>query len=196
MQEGQSREALRIWLALVGSATLVLGAAYAMVQQSARLSANDAPLAAVRSAKEKLEDGKTPKEVIPTEETDLRSDSGVFLIVTDDSEKVLASSAVLDDEAALPTRGVFDQGDQKGLYSFTWEPKKGVRHATQVLKYDSDNGSGFVVAGQSLTQIEKRAGTYNLIAVLTWLAVVVWTTVILFPAPQNISRRRKLKITK
>lgn len=196
MQEGQSREALRIWLALVGSATLVLGASYATVQQSARLSANDAPLSTARAAKEKLEDGKTPKEVIPTEETDLRSDSGIFLIVTDESEKILASSAVLDDEAALPTPGVFDLAGQKGSDSFTWEPKNGVRHATQVLKYDSEDGSGFVVAGQSLARIEERTSTYNLIAILAWLAVVAWATIILFPAPQSIARRRKMKITK
>lgn len=181
---------------MVGSATLVLGAAYTMVQQSIRLSADDAPLAVVRAAKEKLEDGKPPKEVIPTEETDLRVGGGIFLIITDGSEKILASSAVLDDEAALPTPGVFDQTKQQGSDSFTWEPKKGVRYATQVLKYDSGNGGGYVLAGQSLAQIEERTGTYNLIAVLTWLAVVVWTTVFLFPSPQSIAKRRKLKITK
>lgn len=195
MQEGRSRDALRIWLAIAGSATLVLGAAYAMVQQSARLAANDEPLAAVRMAKEKLAEGESPNEIVPQNATDLRSDAGVFVIITDSSKKILASSAILDEEAALPPPAVFDYTTQHGEDSFTWEPKAGVRHATEVLKYD-DNGGGFIVAGQSLERVETRVGTYNLIAFLTWLAVITWTMIILFPKPQNIVRRVKRKTTK
>src|SRR5882757_6747668 len=87
---------VRLWLALVGVATLVLGASYAMVQQSTRLSADDLPLTTAQVAKQELQGGSNASDVVPTLKTDLKYDASVFMVVTDNSKHVLASSAVLN----------------------------------------------------------------------------------------------------
>lgn len=192
MQEGAKKNTLRVWLAIVGTATLVLGASYSMVQQSARLAADEAPLTVAQDAKQKISDDISPAEIVPEEETDLGTDSGVFLIITDPAKKVLATSAVLDDKAPLPPSAVFSDAERNGSDRFTWEPKNGVRLATQVLRFNDNNG-GYIIAGQSLSETEKRLKTYNLIALLAWLAVIVWTMILLFPAAGNMVPRRRKK---
>jgi hypothetical protein len=173
----------RTWLAIVGTATLILGAAYAMVQQSTRLSADDLPLSAAQTARQELQTSSNAKDVVPALKSNLRNDSTVFVIVTDDSEHVVASSATLDGQTPLPPRGVFDFTQRHGSDHFTWEPTPGVRLATRVVTYKSGDNSGFVIAGQSLTPFEDRISTYTWIAGAAWLAVLAWTyLLILLPA--------------
>src|SRR3954454_22730512 len=126
---------VRLWLALAGTATLVLGASYAMVQQSTRLSADDLPLSTAQVAEQELQGGSNAKDVIPTLKTNLRNDTSVFVIVTDNTEHILASSAVLDGQTPLPPKGVFDFTATHGTDHFTWQPVSGVRMATRVTSY-------------------------------------------------------------
>lgn len=165
----------RNWLAVVGVATLVLGASYAMVQQSTRLSADDLPLSAAQAAKQELDSGSPPKDVVPNLTTHLRTDTSVFTIVTDDSQHVLASSAVLDGQTPLPPQGVFTYTFYHGSDHFTWEPKPGVRLATRVVKYGASPNNGFIITGQSLQPYEARISTYTWIALAGWLAVIAWS---------------------
>ncbi len=168
----------RLWLAIVGTATILLITAYTMVQQETRLQADDAPLAIAQIAKHQLESGADPSKVIPIVKTDLASDNTVFVTVASNSEKLLASSAVLDGGATLPPTGTFDYTRSHGSDHFTWQPRAGVRLATSMLKYDN----GFVVTGQSLGQFERRVNEYTIMMVVAWLAVLAWTSaVILVP---------------
>lgn len=180
MDEAWKKSLLRVWLAIVGAATLVLGASYAMVQQSARLAADEQPLTALSDAKQKLSEDIAPNEVVPDEETDLREDSSVFVIITDENKKVIASSALLDGQSPLPTKDVFARAEQAGKDNFTWEPKKGVRHAVSIQKFD-DNAGGYILAGKSLKETEQKIVTYTQIAVFTWLGIVILTMLMLFP---------------
>lgn len=167
---------VRAWIAIVGAATLVLGAAYAMVQQSTRLSADDLPLTTAQVAKQELANNSDAKDVVPTLKTNLRTDISVFMIITDNTQHVLASSAVLDGQTPLPPRGVFAFTQQHGSDHFTWEPSPGVRLATRVTKFESkDSDSGFIITGHSLAPYEDRISTYTWIALAAWLAVVAWT---------------------
>jgi hypothetical protein len=169
----------RLWLALVGTATLVLGTSYTMVQQSTRLSADDLPLNTAQVARQELQAGSTAGDVIPTLKTDLRNDTSVFMIITDNSEHVLASSAVLSGQTPLPPSGVFSFTQQHGTDHFTWQPQTGIRLATRVVKYGSSPNDGFVITGQSLKTYEDRISTYTRLAVAGWLAVVAWTYLLL-----------------
>lgn len=165
----------RTWLAVVGTATLVLGAAYGMVQQSTRLSADDLPLSTAQTARQELQTSSNAKDVVPTLKTNLRADSGVFVIVTDDTEHVVASSASLDGQTPLPPRGVFIFTQRHGSDHFTWEPTPGVRLATRVMSYRSGGDNGFIIAGQSLKPFEDRISMYTWIAGAAWLAMLAWT---------------------
>ncbi len=159
-----------------------------MVQQSTRLSADDLPLTTAQVAKQELQSDSDAKDVVPTLKTNLRTDGSVFMIVTDNTQHVLASSVVLDGQTPLPPRGVFSFTQQHGSDHFTWEPSPGVRLATRVIKYDvKDSEGGFIITGQSLVPYEDRISTYTWIALAAWLAMIAWTyLLILLPR----SRRR------
>jgi len=177
---------LRAWLAVVGASTLVLGASYAMVQQSTRLSADDLPLTSAQVAKQELQNGSDAKDVVPILKTDLRNDSSVFMIITDNSEHVIASSASLDGLTPLPPRGVFSFSSVHGTDHFTWQPSPGVRLATRVTKYGQSPNDGFVITGQSLKPFEDRIATYGWIALAAWLATIAWTyLLLLLPRPRS-----------
>jgi hypothetical protein len=170
---------LRVWLAIAGVATLIIGSTYAMVQQSTRLSADDLPLTTAQVAKQELQSGSNPKDIVPALKTDLRTDSSVFTIITDSSKHVLASSATLDGQTPLPPNGVFGFTAQHGTDHFTWQPLNGVRLATRVIPYGKDPNAGFIVTGQSLKQYEDRISTYTYIALAAWLAVLAWSYLLL-----------------
>ncbi len=177
---------VRAWLAIIGSAALILGAAYAMVQQSTRLSADDLPLTTAQVAKQELQNGSNAKDVVPTLKTDLRNDASVFMIITDNSQHVLASSAVLDGQTPLPPRSVFSFTGDHGTDHFTWQPAAGVRMATRVTTYGHSPDNGFVITGQSLKPYEDRIAIFGWITLAAWLAVVAWAyLLILLPRPSK-----------
>jgi hypothetical protein len=182
----------RGWLAIVGVATLVLGASYTMVQQSTRLSADDLPLTTTQVAKQELQSGSDAKDVVPTLKTNLRNDTSVFMVITDSSQHVLASSAILDDKTPLPPSGVFNYTSVHGTDHFTWEPSPGVRMATRVTKYSQNSDSGYLIAGQSLKPYEDRISTYTWLALAAWLAVLAWSyLLILLPHAHKPPARPK-----
>lgn len=161
---------VRIWLAIVGTASILLVAAYAMVQQSTRLSANDLPLATAQTIKHELEGGESPADVVPQVKTDSLTDDTVFAIITDANHQVLASS-LNDPQSVRPPQGVFDYAAVHGEDNVTWQTGAGARLATIVIPYKS----GFIVTGQSLNQAEKRVTTYTLLMLVAWLVILGWT---------------------
>lgn len=175
----------RAWLAITGMAILIVGAAYGMAQQSTRLSADDLPLTTAQTARQELRSGSEAKDVVPNLKTDLRSDQTVFVIITDDSQHVIASSATLDGQTPLPPKGVFDFTQHHGTDHFTWEPSPGVRLATRVLSYSApDSNKGFIITGQSLQPYEDRISTYTWIALAAIIAAAAWSyLLIVLPRP-------------
>ncbi len=173
------------WLRVVGVGTIILLAAYGMVQQSTRLAANDLPLATAQTIKHQLESGTAAKDAVPPVKTDLRSDSTIFASVTDSSNQLLASSGELDGATTLPPSGTFAQAAAKNGTWFTWQPESGVRLATEILPYRTATTSGFVVTGQSLKLPEQRIATYGWITLAGWLAMVLWATFIPIPVRKS-----------
>jgi hypothetical protein len=170
---------IRLWLAIVGVATLVLGGSYAMVQQSTRLAADDLPQTTAQVAKQELQAGSNATDVVPTLKTNLQYDTSVFMIVTDNSKHVIASSAVLNGQTPLPPNGVFSFTSQHGSDHFTWQPQDGVRLATRVITYGKAPDSGFIITGQSLKPYEDRISTYTELAAAAWLAMIAWSYLLL-----------------
>jgi hypothetical protein len=190
MKKLLTKPEFRIWLAVVGASTLVLGAAYTIAQQSARLSADDLPLVAAQNAQKLLESGSEPGDVVPSLKTDLSNDASVFTIVTDNALHVLASSASLSGQTPLPPSGVFDYTKVHATDRITWQPQSGVRLATRVVTYSNGGASGFIVTGQSLKSAEDRIDTYGALAFSAWVALVAWTTfILLLPLPGGGKKR-------
>lgn len=160
-----------------------------MTQQSTRLAADDQPLVAAQTAQKELENGAAATDTVATLKTDLRSDSSVFVIVTDSSLHVLASSATLGNKTPLPPAGVFDYTRTHGTDHFTWQPEPGVRLATRVLAYGSGASGGFIISGQSLRQAESRIAIYGRLALSAWLASLAWATIILLMGQRRSFKR-------
>lgn len=193
MQTLSNRTKLRLWVLAVGATTLIIGAAYTMVQQSTRLAAEDLPLSTAQTIKHELTSGAAPADVIPSVKTDLNGDSTVFAIITDNTQHILASSAQLSGQTPLPPSGVFSYTAAHGSDHFTWQPVATVRLATQVLPYGSGTNAGFIITGQSLSQAESRIGTYGIIALAGWVGVIAWTTLLLYWPPRLPAASAKTK---
>lgn len=192
MKESFGTPEFRLWLTIVGAATLVLGASYSMIQQSTRLAANDLPIATAQTVRHQLETGSDAKDVIPTIKTDLKNDSTLFVTITDHSTHILASNADLNGKPSLPPQGVFDFTKSNGSDNITWQPQKGVRLATHTETYKNGNDIGFIVTGQSLKQAEDRINTYSVIALTAWIAVLIWTSAtLLWNAPKLKTSKSK-----
>lgn len=153
---------------------MIIGAAYAMVQQATRLSADDDPLALAQTIKQELVGGSSPNDVINSQLIDLSVNNNPFVIITDSSKHVLASTATLNGQTPLPPQGVFDYTAQHGSDHFTWQPAENVRLATRVSTYQHESDKGYIITGQSLKPYEDRINTYTALAVAAWLAVLAW----------------------
>lgn len=160
---------LRLSLAIIGTAAVLLLTAYTLVQQAGRHGANDLPLAAAQTIRHQLESGAKPADVVPQTKTDSLSDNTVFAIVTDNQPKVLASS-LNDEESALPPRGVFEYTASHSIDQVTWQTGSGARLATTVIPYKG----GFIVAGQSLSRVEQRVKLYTALIAVAFIVVLAW----------------------
>jgi hypothetical protein len=193
MQEMTKASMFRIWLAIMGATTLIIGASYAMVQQSTRLSADDLPLATAQTVKNQLDGGANPQDVVSPKSVDLRTNSNVFVIIADSSRHVLATSASLDGQTPLPPAGTFDYTTAHGSDHFTWQPKGNVRLATRLLSYGQSPNSGYVITGQSLKPYEDRIDVYTELAVAALLSVLAWTVLVLLLPSMRTKRTVKNK---
>jgi hypothetical protein len=143
---------LPIAVALASGAFIVYGA----VQQDLRLSANDPQIQLSEDIATSLAGGKDPRALVAEDTVDMAASLSPFVIVLDESGKPLASSAQLDGQTPLPPTGVLDYARANKQDRFTWQPRPGVRSAAVVTYYRSDTGSGFVLAGRSLREVERR----------------------------------------
>ncbi len=102
-----------------------------------------------------LSAGQTPQSVIPTTIVDMSRRLVLYIIVFDDSGELIVSSVQLDGRTPAVPAGVFDYVREHGEDRFTWQPKEGVRSAAVVSRYTGER-PGFVLAGRSLREVEKR----------------------------------------
>ena len=143
---------IKKWLPFSIATAGLCALVYLTVQQSLRMGANDPQIQMAEDAASSLNVGASLETVIPSIKVEIADSLAPFVIVFDKSGKVLASSATLHGAVPAYPAGVLDYVRQKGQDRVTWQPEVGVRMATVVVPYNN----GFVMAGRSLTEIEKR----------------------------------------
>jgi hypothetical protein len=164
-----SVRSLTIWIVLGVAVTIVFGGAYVVAQQAARHAADHPQVEMTRDAVARLEAGASPDSVLPKSAVDLATSKDPYLIVVDQENRILTSSATLDGGPIVPPAGVFDYVRAHGEDLVTWQPAPGVRSAIVVDSF----GQGFVVAGRSLADTENLESS-----LLNWTAAG-WTATIL-----------------
>lgn len=140
------------WAPLAVVITLLSLLVYAAVQQNFRQTANDPQIQLSEDSATSLNNGANPQSLVPTTKVDMAKSLSPYLIIFDDTGKVVASSVQLDNSTPQPPSGVFDNARQYNQNRLTWEPKDGVRSAIVVTKYNN----GFVLSGRSLREVEVR----------------------------------------
>ena len=85
-------------------------------------------------------------------------------------------------------KGVFDFTRENQEDVLTWQPRKAVRIA-MVIEFIQSSNIGFIAAGRSLQEVEKRESNLTLMVVIGWM---VCTGIIILNGIIGSFRKEKL----
>lgn len=159
------------WLPLAFVVTILAGLVYLAVQQTLRQSADDPQIQLAEDAAAALA-AQPPQSVLPPEQVDMAASLRPYVMVMSESGDSVASSVSLHGRPPALPSGVLEYVRQHGEERLTWEPEAGVRSATVVVRYAGSH-PGFVLAGRSLREVERREDW------LTTAVAVVWAGALL-----------------
>lgn len=162
---------LRSWLPLAIVTTILCGLVYAGVHLEMRQSANDEPLRLAYDAVAGLEAGAAPASLAQGRVIDLDRSLSPFVAILDATGKTLASSATLHGQPLAPPLGVLSFAREHGEDRVTWQPEPAIRIALVVLRAPGKQ-PGFVLAGQSLRETERRAERLTIFVFLAWIVAL------------------------
>ncbi len=166
------------WLPLAVVITALSLTIYVVVQQDLRLGANDLPIQLAEDTAAALSGGDTIASLLEDKKIDLASSLAPFIIIFNEQEMPIASTVELDGQIPIPPPGVFAFTKAHGQNRLTWQPQTGIRNATVTVHF-SGKESGYVLAGQSLRQVEKRIGLLGLQVLAAWLASLFFSLIVI-----------------
>jgi len=173
----KAKSILKHWLPLALMTTAFCGLVYAAVQQSLRQGANDPQIQLAEDSADALARGEPVESVVPIATIDVARSLAPFMMVFDDNGATLASSGLLHGQVPALPAGVLDYVQQHGEDRVTWQPEPGVRVAAVVVRYTGTN-SGYILAGRSLREVEKRESQVSFFAGATWLSTLIVTLIL------------------
>lgn len=176
---------IKKWLPLAIATAGLCGLVYISVQQSLRMGANDPQIQMAQDAASALAGGASVDSLVPSAKVDIAASLAPFLIVYDVEGKIVGCSAVLHDGNPSIPPGVLDYTRQHGEDRVSWQPENDIRIAAVVVRYEH----GFVLAGRSLREVEKRIRQVQNFSGLTML--VIWfATLIIITIGELIGRKK------
>lgn len=179
------REKWAIIWGLVTMATLGWGVVYGVGQQGLRRGANWPQWQMVQAIKKELERGNKPTEIETLKKVRIENDLEPYIIIVDKQDEVVANTGWLDGEKPKIPQGVLINATIKGINVVTWQPRKGVRSAIVVAPYSN----GWVVAGRSLTEVEKQEDSWLKIVAGLWLVSVVVGKILILSVNTETKKR-------
>jgi hypothetical protein len=166
---------LKKWLPLAIVTVGTCGLVYLAAQQMLRTGANDPQIQLAEDTARALDSGAAAETLVPAQKVELTASLAPFLMIFDGTGNVVASSAALRGaNPALPA-GVLEYVRQNGEDRVTWQPESGVRLAAVIVKAQN----GFVLAGRSLRETEKREGQMELLSFAALLGIWAVTLVVI-----------------
>jgi hypothetical protein len=181
------------WLPFAVIITFLTGFIFLSNQQNLRISANDPQIQLAEDYAAYLKEGNYPDDLSQFQKVNINESLSTFVIIMDDSGKIIGSSANLDDKSPTPPQGTLDFAKKHGQNRFTWEPKKGVRSAVVLARIDGPK-PGFVLVGRSLREIDKRVKTLMIQTVAVYVATLL-VTYIVIALTVFLSNKRKAKLS-
>lgn len=165
------KDVLKHWLPFAVATTVFIGLSYLLVQQDLRISANDPQIQMAEDAASALGAGQSIESIVPANKIDIVTSLAPYLVVYDDTGKPIASSGLLHNQMPILPSGVFDAARASGENRITWQPEPGVRSAVVIARVTGAR-QGFVMAGRSLREVEKREDNTLLLAMLGGVATL------------------------
>jgi hypothetical protein len=162
---------LKQWIPLAALATLLCGVIYLAIQQTFRMDANDPQVQYTEDIKSALEGGTTPEQIAGSSTVDISKSLDAFIVIFGSDKKIAASTAVLNGGSPSIPNGVLDVAAKSGETRVTWQPQKGVRIATVVLKYKN----GYILVGRNMREVESRIGRQGINILIGWALTLVAT---------------------
>ena len=152
---------LRAWLPLALVAVCLTVILSTAVQQSYRMGANDPQIQMAEDAARALEGGHAIDALLPAVNVDIAAGLSPYLIYYGPDGSPQTGSGLLDGSLPGLPAGVFDVTRKSGEDRISWQPRAGVRSAVVVVAVNGGKG-GFVMAGRSLREVEKREDNLTL----------------------------------
>ena len=163
------------WLPLAIATGGICALVFLVGQQSLRMGANDPQIQMAEDAASSLNAGASVGTVVPSTKVEIADSLAPFVMVFDKSGKVMASSATLHGSVPAYPVGVLNSAQQMGQDRVTWQPETGVRMATVAVPYNN----GFVMAGRSLSEVEKRESKVENLSGLAMLGIWIATFIVI-----------------
>jgi len=161
--------AMTLWVPIAVAVTGLSVVVYGAVQQDLRQGGNDPQIQMAEDAAARLNAGALSDGVIPQGESIELADSlQPYVMVFDESGRLLASTALLNGQAPSFPPSVFDQVRNGGQDRITWQPAPGIRCAVVIQPWRG----GFVVVGRSLRLVEERVHGIFVLTGFVWLVTL------------------------
>ena len=180
------RNASRWFLPMALVWSLAAGLTVLVQHEVLRLQADDPQLAMAGDAARRLEGGADPQSVLPATAVDLARDQSPFVAVYDASGAALASSATLRGQPPSLPAGVLQFAQRNGGHRLSWQPQPGLRQALVIVPVHG-RGAGFVVAGRSLRETERRKLQVLHLGLIAWVAGLLACALLARALPRRAS---------
>ena len=156
------RNLAKTWLPLAIVIVFLSAVIYTTIQQNFRIGANDPQIQLAEDAAAALENKQPIDAVIPSGKVDIAVSLAPYLVYYSADGKPAAGSGYLHGSLPDLPAGVFDFTRQNQEDRLSWQPEAGVRSATVIVAVDGGKG-GYVLAGRSLREVEKRVDNLTLL---------------------------------
>jgi hypothetical protein len=160
------------WIPWAVALTLVFGAMYAVSQQVLRQSANDPQIQIAEDATAAISAGEPVSFFNSPTKTDIGKSLAPYLAIYDANGAMVASTGMLNGAPLAVPKGVLQSALAGGEHRLTWQPQRDVRSAIVVIPVKGIF-NGFVVAGRSLCEVERRVSQIEMIALAAWFVSIV-----------------------
>lgn len=159
------------WLPLAIAITVISLLAYILAQQNLRMSANDPQVEISEELANAVTSAENVSQFDPPQKSDIAKSLSAFWIIYDEQGKPLAGTGQLNNKLPELPKGVFEKAKTKGENRVTWQPQAKIRFALVIRPY-SGKTNGFVVAGRSLREVEKRNKNLLILTFIAWLVAM------------------------
>lgn len=165
-----------IFVLLATILTIIFGAIYGTGYLVLRGDSNDPQIEVTRQVEDIIDQGVPLDAIVNSEEAiDLSESMSLFVSIFDKDSKLVSSTVKVDGESPTPNWDAFAKARETGEHRFDWEPKEGLR-AAAVMKSVGENG--FVLAGKSLNETDKRLETLALCTSIGWAVSILLAAVL------------------